>query len=52
METANAFDMLILPMLQWFAGAIATFPILHGIRVAVGSLFAAPGRAQAGNVPR
>jgi hypothetical protein len=39
METANAFDMLVLPVLQWFAGIVATFPILHGIRVGLGRLF-------------
>ncbi len=52
METANAFDMLILPMLQWFACTIATLPILHGIRVAIGNLLAPTGRADAGHASR
>lgn len=40
METANAFDMLILPMLQWCAGTVATLPVLRGIWVGIGKLFA------------
>jgi hypothetical protein len=46
MEPGNAFDMLILPMLQWFAGTIATLPILHGIRVGFGRLIGQPGRPE------
>jgi hypothetical protein len=52
METANAFDMLVLPMLQWFAGVFVTFPILHGIRVGIGQLIAQPDRAESGHVSR
>ena len=44
METANAFDMLILPMLQCTAGMFVTFPILHGIRVGLGRMFGGSGR--------
>jgi hypothetical protein len=46
METANAFDMLILPMLQWCAGTVATLPVLHGIRVVIGKLFGDSDRAE------
>ena len=46
MESANAFDMLILPMLQWFAGIFATFPILHGVRVGLGRIVAQTGSAK------
>ena len=52
METANAFDMLILPILQWFAGIFATLPILHGIRVGIGRLFGRPARAEARHAGR
>jgi hypothetical protein len=49
METANAFDMLVLPVLQWFAGIFVTFPLLHGIRVGLGRLFEKP---ESGHVSR
>jgi hypothetical protein len=52
METSNAFDVLIVPILQGFAGIFATFPILHGIRVAVGNHFRRQGRPEAAEAPR
>jgi hypothetical protein len=38
MQTANAYNMLILPMLQYTLGIIATFSILHWIGAGVGRL--------------
>jgi hypothetical protein len=52
METANAFDILILPILQSLAWVFATFPILHGIRVAVGRQLAQHGRPEGAKAPR
>jgi hypothetical protein len=52
METANAFDVLILPILQSFAWIFATFPILHGIRVAIGNQLRQQGRAEGVKAPR
>jgi hypothetical protein len=52
METANAFDVLILPILQCFAWMMATFPILHGLRVGIGNLIRQPRRAEAGHASR
>jgi len=42
METANAFDMLILPILQTFAATFVAFPLLHGIRLTLGWCFDSP----------
>jgi hypothetical protein len=51
-ETANAFDMLISPILQWFAGMIAALPILQALRFGVDRLFAKPANARAGRIGR
>jgi hypothetical protein len=52
METANAFDMLVLPMLQCFAGAFVTFPILHGIRVGLSRMFGESTDHETGSASR
>ena len=52
MESANAFDMLILPILQYFAGIVASFSILQGIGVGLGRLLEGPGRRQTRPISR
>ena len=39
MESANALDMLILPLFQCTAGIFAAFGVIHLIQVAFGRLF-------------
>ena len=52
METANAFDMLISPMLQWFVGIMAALPILQAARIGVSRLFSKPAQVDAGRIDR
>jgi hypothetical protein len=44
MDTTNAFDLLVLPILQWFVGIFSAFPILHGLRVGLGRWLGGPTR--------
>jgi hypothetical protein len=48
MDTGNAFDMLILPIIQCMAGIFATFPILHGMQVGIDHLRGGAGRVPLG----
>ena len=46
METANAFHMLILPVLQCTAGILAAFAMIHLAQVASGFLYASGPRLE------
>lgn len=52
MDPANAFDVLILPILQCTAGIFATFPILHGMQVGLDQLFGTSRRSLSARDPR
>ena len=52
MDSANAFDMLILPIFQCTAGIFATFPILHGLQVGLSQWFGHPVRRESGRNSR